>query len=594
MKVSFLGAAEEVGRSCIIISTERTKIMLDAGLEPGKERLEFPAVLEKDIRGLDGVFLTHAHLDHCCFVPHLFARKYQGKVYGTKPTLELMNVQVADYVRLSSPQEVTKEVLEKVAKGIKVLEYKQPFRIKDLTVEFIPAGHILGSALLRVSDGKETILYTGDINLSQTKLLEGADLTNLAADTLITETTYGGKDDIHPNEKELARKMITSIKGTITAGGKVIIPSFAVQRGQEVLLFLDDFMNSGQLPKVPIYVDGAIGKVLRIHRHNVIYCREEIQRKILMSDYDPFKSENFVFVEAKTMRDKIINGGPCIIVTTSGMLSGGPVVFYLKKLAGDKLNKLILVGYQANGTEGRDLLDGAKEIDFHDTRLQIRLGVEMTPMSAHADRKQLESIPKHIKGLKSIFLVHGEKSKMDEMKEVYQKAGYKTMIPKIGETFDTLSPEQPVSRQEVKPESVERVQPQRQQRPSQQRQRQQREPQRPQQRQQPRPSQPQREPQQRPMQRAGGPAQQTRYGLPATRGLRAQFPQERTGQERPPQRSEQQRPQQERAPRQPRPQQPSRSEPQGVQQQKGQPPRRGPHRRRRKPRGVSPSGHSLI
>jgi hypothetical protein len=194
-------------------------------------------------------------------------------------------------------------------------------------------------------------------------------------------------------------------------------------------------MNSGQLPKVPIYVDGSIGKVLRIHRHNVIYCRKEIQSKILMSDYDPFKSDNFVMVEAKSMRNKIVEGDACIIVTTAGMLTGGPVVFYLKKLARDSLNKLILVGYQPTGGAGRALLDGAKEIDFHDERLRIALSVEVYHMSAHADRKQLESIPKKIMGIRNIFIVHGEKKKSEALREAF-KGKYHVVIPKIGESYN--------------------------------------------------------------------------------------------------------------------------------------------------------------
>ncbi len=232
----------------------------------------------------------------------------------------------------------------------------------------------------------------------------------------------------------MARAMVNSIKHTLLAGGKVIIPSFAVQRGQEVLLFLDDFMNSGQLPKVPIYVDGSIGKVLRIHRHNVIFCRKEIQSKILMSDYDPFKSDNFVMVEAKSMRNKIVDGDACIIVTTAGMLTGGPVVFYLKRLARDSLNKLILVGYQPEGTSGRALQDGAKEIDFHDERLKVALSVEVFHMSAHADRRQLEMIPKRINGLKNIFIVHGEIRKAEALRDAL-KGKYHVVIPKIGESF---------------------------------------------------------------------------------------------------------------------------------------------------------------
>jgi predicted metal-dependent RNase len=436
MKISFFGAASEVGRSCIMVSSENTNILLDAGLKVLEQSMDYPQISNEQIRSLDAVFITHAHVDHCSFVPHLFARGYKGKIYATKPTLELLNVQIADYMRLSEPKEITNEVLSKMNKSYKIIDYKIPFKFNDMTIKFFNAGHIIGSAAILVSNKDKSLFYTGDIHLTKTKLLDGADLQNIKADVLITESTYGAKTDVFPSEKELARNMIKSIKDTLIQGGKVIIPSFGVGRGQEVLLFLDDFMNSGALPKVPIYVDGMISKVLRIHRHNVIYCRKEIQSKILMSDYDPFKSDNFIIVDKKNIRKHIIEEKQSsIIVTTSGMLTGGPVVGYLKSLAGNPINKLILVGYQPEGSAGRELQDGVKEIDFHNTRLKINLAVDVHHMSAHADRKQLEQIPTKIFGLKKIFLVHGEQSKLNDLQEAFSKK-FETIIPKPLETFD--------------------------------------------------------------------------------------------------------------------------------------------------------------
>ncbi|MGC8571728.1 MAG: MBL fold metallo-hydrolase [Candidatus Micrarchaeia archaeon] len=436
MKVTFFGAAQEVGRSCIMVSTDNTNIILDAGLKVLEENMDFPLISDDQIANLDGVFLTHAHVDHCSFVPHLFARGYKGKIYATKPTLELLNIQIADYIRLSEPKEITKEVLTKMQKSYQIVEYRKTLRFRDLNIQFFNAGHIVGSAAIRVDNKQSSLLYTGDIHLTKTKLLDGADLQNIKADTLITESTYGDVNDVFPPEKELASKMIKSIKDTLLNGGKVIIPSFGVGRGQEVLLFLDDFMNSGVLPKVPIYVDGMISKVLRIHRHNVIYCRKEIQSKILMSDYDPFKSNNFIIVNKKSTRKRIIEENQSsIIVTTSGMLTGGPVVGYLKGLAKDSINKLILVGYQPEGSAGRELQDGAKEIEFHGSRLQINLAVEVHHMSAHADRKQLEEIPRKIQGLKTIFLVHGEPSKISSLYDAF-KGRYITITPKLLDNYD--------------------------------------------------------------------------------------------------------------------------------------------------------------
>lgn len=434
MEISFFGGAGEVGRSCIMVKTKKSKILLDAGIKLGEVE-ERPKISAEEIKSLDGVFITHAHLDHCGFLPHLYSAGYQKEVYATKPTMELTNVIINDYLRISKPSNVTKEGLAVMAKHQKIVDYDKEFKFNDLTIKFISAGHILGSALISVSDGTRTLLYTGDINLASSKLLNGANVKGLKADALITESTYGAKTDVFPKRDDMTSKMIESVRTTIMAGGKVIIPTFAVGRGQEILLILDDYLNSGRIPKVPIYIDGMINRAMRIHRHNVIFCREELQKRILMSDYDPFKSPNFVPVEKKGERNKIVSDdSSSIIVTTSGMMVGGPVLFYLTKLAGNSMNKLILVGYQAEGTLGRKIQDGAKEVIINHSKVKVELAVEKYKMSAHADRLQLESLPGKIAGLKRVFIVHGERSKSEELKTALEKR-YDVTVPEIGQSF---------------------------------------------------------------------------------------------------------------------------------------------------------------
>lgn len=428
MKISFFGAAEEVGRSCIMIKTDKTKILLDAGVKLGAKD-EYPQIPDQTLKEIDAIFVSHAHLDHSGYLPHIFSAGYTGKVYATKPTIELINVMINDYMRISEPKNVSKDGLAKLQKAYKILEFREPFRFKDLTIRFLGAGHILGSAMISVSDGKETVLYTGDINLVKTRLLEGAELKGLAAKTLITESTYSAKTDVFPNETIVVKKMLKSIKETLNAGGKVIVPSFAVGRAQEVLFLLDDYMNSGIIPKVPIYVDGMINKAMRIHRHNVIYCRKELQRRILMSDFDPFKSDNFSPIEKVGERTKVISEDQAsIIVTTSGMITGGPIMYYLTKIGHNSMNKLILVGFQAAGTLGREIQDGAKKVKINKSMVDIGLTVETYHLSAHADRPQLDALVQKVNGLKNIFIVHGEKAKSEEWKNDL-KAKYNALLP---------------------------------------------------------------------------------------------------------------------------------------------------------------------
>ncbi len=348
--------------------------------------------------------------------------------------MEILNVMINDYMRLSEPKNVTKEGLKRLMRNYVVADFMKVIKLKDLTIKFIPAGHILGSALISVSDGKHTVLYTGDINLAPTRLMEGADTRALKADTLITESTYSGRDDKFPPEVSTIKKMVESVSDTLKQNGSVIIPSFAVGRAQEVLLILDDYMNSGKIPRVPIYIDGMINKIMRIHRHNILSCRKELQMKILVSEYDPFKSKNYVPVDRKPTRMKAIRDSePKIIVTTSGMLNGGPILEYLTHMAKNPLNKLIMVGYQAKGTLGRSLQEGDREVEIDKKKVQVKLKVETFHLSAHADRTQLLSLLTKVKGLRNVFIVHGDKSKSEQFREDIAKK-YKATVPSIGST----------------------------------------------------------------------------------------------------------------------------------------------------------------
>jgi len=434
LKVTFFGGAGEVGRSCILISSGNSNILLDAGVKLGKV-VEYPQITKEVLAKVDAIFVSHAHMDHVGYLPHLYSMGYKGHIYATKPTLELTNVLISDYMRISDPKTITKDGLSRMQKSYKIVEFRQQTKVKDFTVSFVPSGHIVGASMILVSDGKSRLIYAGDVNLAKTRLLNGADIKNLSADALITESTYGGRKDVFPNEQEVVNKALVSIKETIRQGGKVIIPSFAVGRAQEVLFLLDDYMNSGVIPKVKIYVDGMINKANRIYRHNVIYCREELQKRILMSDYDPFRSPNFHPVESKTERTKVAaSRESCIIVTTGGMLSGGPVLFYLSKMGTHNANKMILVGYQGAGTPGRQLQDGAKEIEIEGKKIKVTLPIETYHLSAHADRKQLDTFVSRIKGLKTVLVVHGEPNKLSEFGEDLSKK-YRAIIPVIGTEY---------------------------------------------------------------------------------------------------------------------------------------------------------------
>ena len=253
-------------------------------------------------------------------------------------------------------------------------------------------------------------------------------MKGLRARYLIIESTYAAKKDRHPSLKEASKILVDIIKDTFARGGKVIIPTFAIGRGQEILFTLESHMRSGALGKTKIYVEGMINKALRIYRHNAYYANDDIKKRILMSEDDPFKSLFFHRPRSKDRKDVLEE--PSIIVSTSGMLSGGPALFYLEKFAPDPKNKMIFVGYQARGTLGRKILEGAQTIMLNEKEIQLRLKVEKVRLSAHADFNELQQFADGIRGLKNIFLVHGEKI---DLPPILEKK-YNVKVPALGDS----------------------------------------------------------------------------------------------------------------------------------------------------------------
>ncbi len=264
--------------------------------------------------------------------------------------------------------------------------------------------------------------------MRKTRILNPCE-SGLKAETLLMETTYGGKEDILPSLKDASQRLVKIINETLDKGGHVLIPSFAVGRAQEILLTLDDYMRSGALRPSKIFIEGMIGKALRIYRHNAIYANDDIKNRILMSEDDPFKSPNFHYSKSKTREDVLKE--PSIMVSTSGMLTGGPVLFYLEKLGNNPKNTLIFVGYQALGTLGRRILEGERKMKISEKEIEIKMRVERIKISGHADYKELLQFVKSIKGLEKVYLMHGEKT---DLKDALEDK-YDVVIPRLLETY---------------------------------------------------------------------------------------------------------------------------------------------------------------
>jgi len=430
MRITFFGGAQEVGRACMLLEEGKRNLMLDCGIKLG-ERTEYPVLDDSELKRINSITVSHAHLDHSGYLPHVYSKKARPRIFLTKPTRDLMGILLSDYCRIRNlrgeQQMFSIRDVDRVMKDAVITEYNTPIKA-DFTTTFFPAGHIMGSAITAIEEGGQRIVYSGDICMRKTRVLDACE-RNMHARTLIVESTYGKKGEILPSYKDSYQKMVKIINETLDKGGHVIIPSFAVGRAQEVLLALDDYMRSGALRQSRIYIEGMIGKAMKIYRHNAIYANDDIKKRILMSEDDPFKSPNFHMSRSKTREDVLKE--PAIIVTTSGMLTGGPVMFYLEKLGNDPKNTIIFVGYQAAGTPGKKVIEGQRRIRIGNKEIELRLRVESIKVSGHADFNELLQFIKSFKGLEKVFLMHGERADLRE----YLEDDYEVLVPRLLETY---------------------------------------------------------------------------------------------------------------------------------------------------------------
>lgn len=441
-----LGGVKQVGRSCFIVVTSESKIMLDCGINPGENNSinAYPRIdwFNFRLEDLDAVVISHAHIDHQGFLPTLFKYGYNGPVYCTEPTLPLMSLLQMDSVKVAQnngvycPYEIRD--INEVIKHTIPLPYGKPTDISpDITITMNNAGHIMGSATVHMNvSGVHNILYSGDYKYAKTQLLDSAISTYPRVETLITESTYGGSTDIMPEQYTVYNNFTESINRTLTTGGKVLIPVPAVGRAQEIMLVIDKEMREGRLVESPIYIEGMISEASGIHMSYAHYLGQEVRRSVAQG-INPFQSEYFTVVNGYGKRDEVLSDqNPAIIMATSGMLEGGPSVEYFKEIATSVNNKIIFVSYQINGTLGRRVLDGTT----NEVTMMDKLGkVKVIPLrcqtqkidgfSGHSDFNQILSFVSRVKP-KRVLVNHGERTKSENVAStIYNKLGIRSSVP---------------------------------------------------------------------------------------------------------------------------------------------------------------------
>ncbi|MEX2017151.1 MAG: beta-CASP ribonuclease aCPSF1 [Candidatus Pacearchaeota archaeon] len=452
IRLTFLGSGRQVGRSCILLQTENSKVLLDCGVDvssSGPDKFPYLNVPEFDINTLDAIILSHAHLDHCGLLPYLYKMGYRGPIYMTTPSRDLAALLALDFIgvaykQASKPLFDSGDIKEMVKHSI-CLNFNEVTDVTpDIRLTFYNSGHVLGSAMchLNIGNGAHNLLYAADYKYSKTQLLDPAVTSFPRVETVITESTYGSKNDVLPPRKETEAKFIQMVKETVEKGGKVLIPELGLGHAQETVLRVEEAVRLGELPKIPIYIDGMIWDMNAIHTAYPDFLSSKVRSNIFQ-DNNPFLSDIFKRVGSPTERKEVIEGGPCIVIATSGMLQGGASVEYLKHFADNPNNLMVLSCYQGPGSIGRKIQEGEKEIPLgeygHGNEvLKVKLRVELlTGLSTHAGRSEIIAFFNNMRPRpKRIIINHGEVSKsLDLASALYKLQRVETNVPRNLETL---------------------------------------------------------------------------------------------------------------------------------------------------------------
>jgi len=446
IRLGFLGGARQVGRSCLLLQTPNSKILLDCGVDvasQGQERFPIFNVPEFDISQIDAIIISHAHLDHVGLLPYLYKMGYKGPCYMTLPTRDISSLLSLDFIGVAYKQAATplfdsKDIKEMVKHSI-CINYNEVTDIApDIRLTFYNSGHVLGGSLihLNIGNGAHNLLYMGDYKYARTRLLDPAVCNFPRVETVITESTYGSKSDVLPPRRETEEQFIKMVKETISNGGKVLLPELGLGHAQETLLRMEEAMRAGELPNVPIYIDGMIWDINAIHTAYPDFLSNKIRSQIF-ADKNPFLSNVFSRVGSAQERKQVIEGGSCIVIATSGMLQGGASVEYFKNFADNKNNLMLLSCYQGPGSLGRQLQEGANRVIVEDENTKREIEVKMkvvlfNGLSPHAGRNEIMSYFNNINPCpKRIIVNHGEVSKsLDLASALYKLNRVETNVPR--------------------------------------------------------------------------------------------------------------------------------------------------------------------
>jgi metallo-beta-lactamase family protein len=447
MKLTFCGAAGQVTGSCYLLESGGHQILIDCGLFQGTNMAEqenygpFPF----DATKIEAVFVTHAHLDHTGRLPKLHRDGFTGTIYSTPPTKDC-----AEFILLDSENLLAHEAqrhghepicttgeVENVMQQWQTLNYHETHQQGPFTITLYNAGHILGSSIAKIDVEGKTIVFSGDLGnypppiIQPTEFLDGADICAI-------DGTYG--DSVHAPDSTRREMLDSVIEETVKAGGVLMIPAFALERTQELMFYIDELMTRNQVPRVPVFIDSPLAiKLSSVYQKYPEYLNKEAHSFTQAGD----KLFNFPSLRFTLTSDesKAINDvpNPKIIMAGSGMMHGGRIMHHAKRYLSDPNSTVLFIGYQAQGSLGRRVMEGAKTVHIFGEPIAVHCKVRViTSYSAHADKPKLLEWLGHLKPqLKQLFVIHSEQPTAEAFAKTTQaELGVASLVPKVGQTVE--------------------------------------------------------------------------------------------------------------------------------------------------------------
>lgn len=447
MKLTFYGATDGVTGSKYLLETNNKKILIEYGLFQGRREEEdlnwenFPV----EPSSIDAVIITHSHIDHVGLIPKLVRDGFSGPIYSTDATRDFSEIFLPDSgsILAKVAKDRGKEALyddkdiDKTIKQFSPISYHETKKIFPGTkVTFYDAGHILGSAIVKIESEGKSILFSGDLGNPPVPIIKDTEFIP-QSDFVVMESTYG--DRSHTPGVKREEELEKVIEETFTKKGTLLIPAFAMERTQELLYELNDLVNNNRIPKIPIYIDSPLAiKATRIYPKYAKYFDKEAQEHLKKGDrlFDFPNLKMINSVEQSKAIDKDDN--PKIIIAGSGMSTGGRILFHEKRFLSDPRTTLLIIGFQVNGTLGRKLQEGEKKVEIYGHTVHVNARIKsLYSYSAHADKPKLIYWLERNKTAKQVFLVHGEKTAKESLKSAIEdETGLKTTIPKYSQTFE--------------------------------------------------------------------------------------------------------------------------------------------------------------